>query len=247
MHPILFHVGAIPVESHPVFIFLGVLAAGWIFFAEAERHDMLTPRLLAVVAITLAGGAVGARLGLIVRYAAETPDATMLDAIIRSGRSIVGGLAGAYVAAKLGKLALGYRLKTGDLFAPAVAAGMTIGRAGCLLAEPPGTPTSLPWGVRTAPGGVAMHPSFAYEILFQGTMFAVLWRLRHSARARGHLFEIYLLSYGLFRFLVEFVRGNPVLALGLTGSQLFIIPSALLLTGYFIRHRVGRSAHPAAA
>ena len=147
----------------------------------------------------------------------------------------------------LTKRAVGYRRHTGDLFAPAVALGMVVGRVGCLLAEPPGTPTSLPWGVRLTPAeaaaipgcpawcaaGVPLHPSFVYEIAFHLAAFAALLALRTRRgpheRAEGDLFKLYLLGYALFRFGVEFVRGNEVVWRGLTRSQLFLIPSAALV------------------
>jgi len=55
--------------------------------------------------------------------------------------------------------------------------------------------------------------------------------------AEGDLFKIYLLTYAVFRFFVEFVRGNVVVWHGLSGSQLFLIPSTMLLAGYFVRQR----------
>jgi prolipoprotein diacylglyceryltransferase len=77
-------------------------------------------------------------------------------------------------------------------------------------------------------------------------MFAWLlayWRPRITVE--GDLFKIYLLAYAIFRFFVEFVRGNPVLWNGLTGSQLFLIPSTLILVAYFARRRwVDRNPHP---
>ena len=97
-------------------------------------------------------------------------------------RSILSGLVGAYAGVLLVKRLTGYRERTGDLFAPAVALGMAIGRVGCLLTELPGTPTSLPWGITLTPAaaariphavaGVPLHPSFAYEIIFQLLAFA---------------------------------------------------------------------------
>jgi prolipoprotein diacylglyceryltransferase len=136
---------------------------------------------------------------------------------------------------------------------------MAIGRIGCFLSEQIGTPTTLPWGLhlsdetlRRIPNcpycvpGVALHPSFVYEIAFHAAMFVWLltyWRPRVTVE--GDLFKIYLLAYAIFRFFVEFVRGNPVLWNGLTGSQLFLIPSTLLLAGYFVRRLwVDRNQHP---
>ena len=52
-------------------------------------------------------------------------------------RSVLGGLVGAWLGVHVAKRAVGYRLRTGDLFAPAVALGMAVGRVGCLLTELP--------------------------------------------------------------------------------------------------------------
>ena len=51
-----------------------------------------------------------------------------------------------------------YRADTGELFAPAVALAMAIGRVGCLLTEAPGRPTSLPWGVAVDPSARRQMP-----------------------------------------------------------------------------------------
>jgi prolipoprotein diacylglyceryltransferase len=83
--------------------------------------------------------------------------------------------------------------------------------------------------------GVSMHPSFVYEIAFHSAMFMLLWTLRPRVYVNGELLKIYLLAYALFRFGVEFVRGNQVVWQGLTRSQLFLIPSTLLLALYFVR------------
>ena len=252
MRPVLLHVGALAVPTHDTLVLLGVLAAALVFRHEARRLGAWgDERVLWIVVGTLAGGAVGAKLATVWRYVAATGDASMAGMLVRGGRSVLGGLAGAYVGAVLTKRVVGYRRRTGDLFAPAVALGMAVGRVGCLLTEPPGTPTMLPWGMRLTPGeaaaiagcpawcvGPALHPSFAYEILFHLAAFAALWWwLRPRPHVEGDLFKQYLLAYAVFRFGVEFVRGNDVVWHGLTRSQLFLIPSGALLAAYFARRR----------
>ena len=134
-------------------------------------------------------------------------------------RSILGGLVGAWLGVHVAKRLCGYRLRTGDLFAPAVALGMAVGRIGCLLTELPGTPTGARGGSAstawTQPGWAscrrAAAPSFAYEIAFHLAAFAVIWFwLRHRSLPPGEIFVWYVAAYGVFRFLVEFVRGNEV-------------------------------------
>lgn len=254
MHPILLRLGPFVVPSHDAFVLLGVLAAAALFRHEARRRGMWgDERLPWIVAGTLLCGAIGARLATLWHYVADSGDASLAGILVRGGRSVLGGLAGAYAGALLTKRVVGYRRRTGDLFAPAVALGMAVGRVGCLLSEPPGTPTTLPWGIRLTPAEAAaipacpawcfaatpLHPSFVYEIAFHLAAFAALWWwLRPRARVEGDLFKLFLLGYAVFRFLVEFVRGNEVVWHGLTRSQLFLIPSTALLAGYFVRRRL---------
>lgn len=249
MRPVLFHVGAIPIWSHDFFVGLGLAVAAVVFLAEARRQQMLDEELLWVLAGTLLAGALAAKLSTAWRYVAASGDASFVGVMARGGRSILGGLAGAYAGAVLTKRVIGYRRRTGDLFAPAVALGMAVGRWGCFLSEQVGTPTSLPWGIRVSAdvaaripncpacaAGVPMHPSFLYEIVFHAAMFGVLWWwLRPRPHPDGELFKVYLLAYAIFRFLVEFVRGNEVVWSGLTRSQLFLIPSTIALLLYFVR------------
>src|SRR2546423_2503092 len=251
MHPVLFRIGESVVGTHDFCVFLGILAGSVVFFGEARRRRMLNEQLVWVVIGALAGGLVGSKLSSVWSYLAASPDPSVPRWLLAEGRSIVGGLAGAYVGAILAKRLVGYRVPTGDLFAPAVALGMVIGRWGCFLTEQVGTPTNLPWGIRVSSvaaaqipncpaclRGVPMHPSFLYEIIFQAVVFCLLLWLRRGVRTPGDLFKIYLLSYAVFRFAVEFVRGNQVVWVGLTGPQLFLIPTTLLLLGYFARHRL---------
>ncbi|HEX4499220.1 MAG TPA: prolipoprotein diacylglyceryl transferase family protein [Thermoanaerobaculia bacterium] len=243
-----------PSWVHSAFVAFGTVAAVALFLAEARRRRTLDDRLFIILTGSLFCGAVAAKLSTAWRYFAAASDPTLLGALVYGGKSVLGGLAGAYLGAILTKRLIGYRASTGDVFAPAVALGIGIGRFGCLLTETPGTPTGLSWGVTvdaaraaripTFPAawiGVPLHPSFVYEIVFHFTMLAVLLRLRRRPELRDELFKIYLLAYAAFRFLIEFVRGNEVVWAGLTRSQLFLIPSTLLLAAYFVRRfRLGR-------
>ena len=237
MRPVLFHLGQWPMPSHPFFVGVGVLAAMVVFTLEARRRDMLDPRLVVIVISALLFGGVFARLSTTWQYLDH--GGRLSDAWVYGGKSILGGLTGAYLGALVGKAIVGYRGRTGDLFAPAVALAMAIGRVGCLLTEQPGSPTSLPWGIHVSGArlpdcgpcvaGRAMHPSFLYEIAFHLVAFAVLLWLRPRVTLPGHLFTLYLFWYAGFRWLVEFTRGNEVVLAGLSRSQLFLIPTMVLL------------------
>jgi phosphatidylglycerol:prolipoprotein diacylglycerol transferase len=235
---------------HGLFVLLGTAVAALVFVLGARRRRVLGDDLLAVLLGALLCGALGAKLAVVWRYVDTDVVPSLLGFVLRGGQSVLGGLAGAYLGAVLTKRLVGYRAGTGDLFAPAVALGIGIGRFGCLLTEAPGVPTGGRWGVvvdvaRAAriPGfppqwiGVPLHPSFVYEIPFHFLMAGLLSRLRSRGACRDALFKLYLLAYAPFRFLLEFVRGNPVVWHGLTRSQLFLIPSTPLLAWAFLRRR----------
>ncbi|MFI6705963.1 prolipoprotein diacylglyceryl transferase [Nonomuraea sp. NPDC050478] len=217
---------------HEIFVGLGVAVASVVFFYEARSRGALNEQSLVAVTGALVGGAIGMRLAGWL----ETLDLQQLW--LYGSRSVLGGLAGAYVGVLVAKRIIGYKERTGDLFAPAVALGMAVGRIGCHLTEAPGRPTGLPWGVHApastpdCPGcltGQAMHPSFLYEIVFHLAAFAALLWARKRLTRPGELFTLYVAAYGFFRFCVEFTRANDILWLELTGPQWFLLPGMLLL------------------
>lgn len=256
MLPVLFRIGPYAVGTHDAFVLLGVTVATLIFFSEARRRHMLNEQLLWIAIGALVCGAIMARMSTAWQYLSFAPEPSLLGMLERGGKSILGGLAGAYVGALVTKRIVGYRERTGDLFAPAIALGMAVGRWGCFLTEQIGTPTTLPWGISVSEtvaaripncpycaAGVSMHPSFIYEIVFHALMFGWLWWLRPRVYVKGELLKIYLICYALFRFGVEFVRGNEAVWAGLSRSQLFLIPSTLLLLWYFWRQWRGDVYH----
>ncbi len=234
LHPVLFRLGPFGVPTHDFFVGLAVLAA-LAFFVLRLRGTAYDERLWGVVAGALVGGAVLSRLGTWAQHFSPGANAGMAQQWLYGSRSILSGLVGAYLGALIAKRITGLRISTGDLFVAPVALAMAIGRVGCLLTELPGTPTGVPWGVTLTPAeaasvphavaGVPLHPSFAYEIVFHLVAFVLLLRLQ-GRYATGALFAGYLLAYAAFRFLVEFVRGNEIVALGLTRPQWFLLACA---------------------
>ncbi len=241
--------------THEVFVALGVLAAAVVFVLEARRRGHTDDRLLWVVVGALVGGGVMMRMGTWLQHAALRDNASLAEQWLHGNRSVLGGLVGAWLGVHVAKRIVRYPLRTGDLFAPAVAAGLALGRIGCLLTEEPGTPTGADWGIvldpdaaarLAAPAGVPLHPSFVYEIVFHAAAFAVLWFwLRHRPIASGETLTLYIGAYALFRFAVEFVRGNEVVWLSLTRPQLFLLVTIpLLLARIAVQASRGAYTHP---
>ncbi|MGW5262300.1 prolipoprotein diacylglyceryl transferase [Microbispora sp. NPDC004025] len=230
--------GGVTVPTHAFFVGLGVILASVVFVLEARRRGALREESLVAVTGALVGGAIGMRLSGWAEHLDFALNPGLVEAWMFGARSILGGLTGAYVGVLVAKRLIGYRERTGDLFAPAVALGMAVGRVGCFLTEAPGRPTSLPWGVHApatvpeCPGcvtGQAMHPSYLYETVFQLAAFGALLWARSRVDRPGELFTLYLGAYAAFRFLVEFTRANETVWLDLTRPQWFLVPGLALL------------------
>ncbi len=223
---------------HAVFLALGILAGCGVFAWELRRRGLRDERLWVIAGTCLAFGAVGSRVGTWWQFLDPAANEPLTQWWMDGNRSVLAGLVGAWIGVHVGKLITRYRTSTGDLFAPAVALSIAIGRIGCLLTELPGQPTGGEWGiVLTAeqaallggPAGVGLQPTYLYEALFQAAAFAVLWRLRDRMPHPGDLFVLYVASYAVFRFAVEFVRANDQVWLGLTRPQWFLLAVLPLL------------------
>jgi len=247
--PILAQVGSFTLSTHDVFTVVGILAGLALYYRALRRDRVLDGRIILISLAAVLGGALGARLitGWEILDEVSAADLPLTYVITHGPRSIIGGLAGGYLAIVLSKRALGYTLSTGDYYAAAIPLALAIGRVGCFLSELPlGTPTDLPWGMTVSTEAAAafprcpgcngpMHPSMLYEIGFHTAAFALIATRGPLLPIRGDTLKAYLLAYGLFRFGVEFVRGNEIQTWGLTGPQIVLIPLIGLLIIHFVR------------
>jgi phosphatidylglycerol:prolipoprotein diacylglycerol transferase len=249
MLPVLARFGPITIGTHDFFTMVGLLAGFALYYRALRRDGILGGPIALISVAAIVGGALGARLITSWEVLGEVQTAGLpLTYVLTHGpKSFIGGLAGGYLAIVLSKRALGYTLSTGDYYAAAIPLALAIGRVGCFLSELPlGTPTSLPWGMTVSPEAAAalprcpgcggpMHPSMLYEIGFHVGAFALITTRGPLLPVRGDTLKAYLLAYGVFRFGIEFIRGNEVQWLGLTGPQLVLIPLVAWLVLHFVR------------
>jgi predicted O-methyltransferase YrrM len=116
-----------------------------------------------------------------------------------------------------------------DVASPAAAIGYAVGRIGCLISGDGdyGQPTSLPWGMAFPNGLVPttqhVHPTPIYEFLAMALVFWYLWRrgvrALRTPLAAGVITAEFLILSGAERFLVEFIRINPRIILGMSNAQ----------------------------
>lgn len=130
--------------------------------------------------------------------------------IERSGTSVLGGIIGAawfsWIYLKHVKLPFWGTL---DIAFTAIPLAQGVGRIGCFLGGCCyGRPTDLPWGV-TFPGhDHAVHPTQLYLSALNLLNFAFLLFVYKKRRFEGQVLALYLMNYGLIRFVVEFWRGD---------------------------------------
>ena len=130
--------------------------------------------------------------------------------------SVAGALVGAIVGVEAYKLARGIRISTGIVFAGPFAAGVAVGRWGCLFAgtadQTFGVATALPWAVDLG-DGIGRHPVQAYESLAMAAFFAafVAGLARRTDWATRHGFYWLAIAYGAQRFVWEFLKPYPTL------------------------------------
>jgi prolipoprotein diacylglyceryltransferase len=89
-----------------------------------------------------------------------------------------------------------------------------------IFEETYGLPTFLPWGMDLG-DGVPRHPAAIYEILFLlGIWIGVGILERKFVFREGSYFKIFMIAYLLFRFLLDFIKPNYQVILGLSAIQL---------------------------
>lgn len=213
----------IPVGSHPAWhpVFESLAyAAGYVVFrwVRSREGDVVAePQRWTVLAAAAVGALVGSRLlGLAEQW--PTVRTAWLSGhflallVSPGGKTIVGGLLGAWFGVELIKRVSGIHSRTGDLFVFPLCVGMAVGRVGCFVAgledDTYGKPTHLPWAVDFG-DGIGRHPTQIYEILFL-MLVGVLLTTRANL-PEGARFRIFLGSYLAWRLIIDFLKPQPLI------------------------------------
>jgi phosphatidylglycerol---prolipoprotein diacylglyceryl transferase len=244
------HLGPLTIQTFGICFAFGFLVAAGILTRRFRELGKPPDWAWEMTFATLVGGLVGSRLD----YMIENWDKVSEDFFgnLFSGTGLVwyGGVIGGAIGAVLWAWRrgwLGWQLA--DLAAVPLALGYAIGRIGCQVSGDGdyGVASDLPWAMAYPKGTVAttteVHPTPIYETLAMGLVALALWRLRDRLTG-GRLFALYLVLAGVERFLVEFVRRNDDVAVGLTLAQLFSV--AMVAGGVALAARA-RRVHPITA
>ncbi len=240
--PVAVHLGPLAIRWYGLAYVAGFLA-GWALMnrrAARPGSGWDAEQVGDLVFYSVLGVILGGRLGYVLFYNLPVYLAHPLDIfkVWQGGMSFHGGLAGSLVVLVIfgRRTGRGFRA-VADFIAPVVPIGLCLGRiANFINGELWGAPTDLPWGVvfpNPDAGGVPRHPSQLYEASLEGVLlFTILWWYSSRPRPRGAVAGLFLLGYGVLRFLVEFVR-QPDAQIGylawgwLTMGQLLSLPVIL--------------------
>lgn len=203
---------------------------GTIDLSQKRFEDLLFYGIVGVI--------LGGRLGYVLFYQPGHYLHHPLEilAVWDGGMAFHGGLLGVLVAmwlfARQEKM---HFLTLGDFVAPLIPLGLAAGRWGNFMnGELWGRPTNGDWGmIFPLVDHLPRHPSQLYQMALEGVLlFVVLWIFSQKPRRRGQVSALFLIGYGLCRFVVEFARQPDshlgLLHLNLTMGQWLSLPMILI-------------------
>lgn len=244
MHGTLFTIGNITVHSYGLMIAVGIIVGVIVMAARAKDHGLSSDRVYTIAIILLIFGIIGSKLLYCLFHLPDLrADPHLL--VSSEGFVIYGGLALGLIA--LAVYCWGSKIHFWDYFdllAPSIALGYAFGKIGCLLA-------GCCYGRETdswfhivfpedslAPSGVPLWPTQPVSAAGSLVFAIILFRFARKPRPRGAVSLLYLLLYGVGRFVVEFFRADTQNSLGsvrvarIISLCLAIVSAAVLILIY---------------
>jgi phosphatidylglycerol:prolipoprotein diacylglycerol transferase len=226
-------IGPLTLQTFGICFALAFVASGAVAWRRLQEMGKPGDWAYEMVFAALVGGIVGARLDFVIENYDDVKDDLLGNILSGTGLVWYGGAIGGAIAVALWAWYRGMlSFALFDLAAVPLAVGYAIGRIGCQISGDGdyGEAWDGPWAMSypdgTVPTDTPVHPTPIYETLTMGLVAYALWRLRDRFRV-GILFAIYLVAAGTERFLIEFIRRNEDVAIGLTQAQLFSVVMVL--------------------
>lgn len=249
--PVVIGFGPIKIHWYGVMYLLGFLGAWGLGLYRSKRIKELwtTEQISDLIFYGMIGVLLGGRLGFVVFYKFSDYVTSPLDIfkVWEGGMSFHGATIGVVIAFILYARKIGKNLfQVGDLILPTVPIGLGAGRLGNFInGELWGKVSNVSWAMifPTDPSRLSRHPSTLYEFFMEGIiLFCILWIYSCKERPRMAVSGMFLFWYGVFRFIVEFVRApDPqlgYLAFGwltmgqILSTPMIIVGAAFVIWGY---------------
>lgn len=247
MYPRLFEFGPVTVYTYGVLLAAAYLLGLRLAMRRAQQRGLDHNRVLDLGIYIIIAALIGAKLLLLVTdFRTFTSNPRELITLARSGGVFYGGLILAVGVALWYIRRIGLPLwTTCDVFAPGIALGHVVGRFGCFFAGCCfGKETHVPWAITFTdpfaaanvgtPLGVPLHPTQLYEAGAELLILIVLLATERKGRPfAGRTFWLYMILYGVSRFIIEFFRGDERGMVGIFSTSQFIsivlVPVAIVM------------------
>jgi prolipoprotein diacylglyceryltransferase len=230
--PIEFHISSFNISAHFIFESLGYII-GFRYYkylrSNFPQNEISIDKNLWLITGCIFGAALGSKL-LNILDAQEFTKLNFLNFFL-GGKTIVGGFIGGWAGVEVKKYFNQIKFSTGDLFVFPTIIGTCIGRIGCFLQGLEdgtyGIKTKSIFGVNFG-DGIYRHPTQLYEILYLLLIYLLLKKIYQTGLPNGTLFRIFMMSYFIFRFSIEFIKPNHIFIFGLSAIQV----ASLLMVFY---------------
>ena len=244
--PVALSLGPIQIHWYGLMYLLGFSGAWWLGRLRADRFGWTAVEVEDLLFYGAIGVIVGGRLGYSLFYdlPALIDNPLNLFKVWQGGMSFHGGLLGVVIAFGFFARATGKSyFSISDFIVPMVPVGLFFGRIGNFInGELWGKVSDVPWAmIFPNAGPLARHPSQLYEAMLEGVLlFLILWIYSSKPKPLGSVSGLFLLGYGFFRFVVEFVRVPDqqygyLLLDWITMGQILSLP--MIVIGLFITVR----------
>jgi phosphatidylglycerol:prolipoprotein diacylglycerol transferase len=212
--PVFLRIGPVQLRWYGLMYMLSFIISFFVMrrLAKYRKLNLTNDDLYDLLFYLILGVMVGGRLGYVLFYDLSNylRDPLSVFAIWQGGMSFHGGFLGMILATWYICRKRGWNFfDIADLGAAVAPIGLGLGRIGNFInGELYGRPTNVAWSMVFPEGGpMPRHPSQLYEAILEGlVLFVILQWLYRKKLPRGTVFWTLIALYGLFRFLVEFVR-----------------------------------------